>query len=137
MLFSVSRICVRSDSFSFSSEATSSSIFIPSANSITLVIDSKPLSKGQRARAKIRFERDYGCTACHQAINLAGKSRGGISGPSLVDAGNRLNADWIYRWLMNPRAYILKRRMPIYKLNPEEAAFMVKYIMTLKTENLR
>ena len=43
ILFSVSLICVRRDSFSFSSEATSSSIFIPSANSITLVIDSKPL----------------------------------------------------------------------------------------------
>ena len=101
------------------------------------VIDSKPLSKGQRVRAKIKFERDYGCTACHQAINLAGKSRGGVSGPSLVNAGNRLNADWVYRWLINPRAYVLKSRMPLYRLSPEEAISISKYIMTLKIENLK
>ena len=90
-----------------------------------------------KQQAKIKFERDYGCTACHQTINLAGKPRGGVSGPSLVDAGNRLNADWIFRWLMNPYAYVLKGRMPVYKIKPDEVILIVKYIMTQKKESLR
>ena len=100
-------------------------------------VDSQPLSKGQKARVKIKFERDYGCTACHQAINLAHKPRGGLSGPSLVDAGNRLDPGWIYRWLTNPKAYKIKTRMPIFQMTKEDTIGLVKYIMTLKKENLR
>tara|TARA_B100000686_G_scaffold353903_1_gene461422 strand:+ start:4220 stop:4891 length:672 start_codon:yes stop_codon:yes gene_type:complete len=99
--------------------------------------ESGPLSKGKKARAKIKFERDYGCISCHQAINFAGKARGGISGPSLVNAGNRLNADWIYRWLKKPKAYETKSRMPVFEITEEDLIDLVKYIMTLKKENLR
>lgn len=101
------------------------------------VVDGKQLSKGLRARAKIQFERNYGCTACHQGINLAGKARGGISGPSLVNAGNRLQADWIFHWLQKPERFEKKGRMPKFKLDEEETKLMVKYIMTLKKERLK
>ena len=100
-------------------------------------VDSFPLSKGQKVKAKILFERDYGCTACHKGINLARKPKGGISGPSLVTAGDRLNPDWIFHWLKNPKTFIDRGRMPAFKFDDETTIQIVKYLMTLKKENLR
>lgn len=100
-------------------------------------VDTDPLSKGQKVKAKILFERNYGCTACHKGINLARKPKGGISGPTLVNAGDRLNPDWVYHWLKNPKKFLDRGRMPIFKLDEVETIQIVKYLMTLKKENLR
>ena len=100
-------------------------------------VDSKPLSKGQTVKAKIIFERDYGCTACHKGINLARKPKGGISGPALINAGNRLNPDWVYHWLKTPQTFLVRSRMPVFKLDDAVAIQIAKYLMTLKKENLR
>ncbi len=101
------------------------------------IVDDEALSKGEKVRVKILFERNFGCTACHKAVNLAGKPKGGISGPSLVDAGNRLDPDWIFHWLKNSRVFISKGRMPLFNLEDETAIQISKYIMTLRKENLR
>lgn len=95
-------------------------------------VDAAPLTKGNRVRVKILFERNYGCIACHEGINLAGQARGGISGPSLANAGNRLRADWIYNWLKTPQKFISKGRMPFYELDDESAIKITKYILSLK-----
>lgn len=100
-------------------------------------IDDIQLSKGEKAKSKIKFERTYGCTACHQAINLARKPRGGISGPSFINAGNRLQGDWIYDKLKNPRKYEPQSRMPVFKLSEEDFISLTKYILTQKKENIR
>jgi cytochrome c551/c552 len=100
-------------------------------------IDNIPLSKGKRAKSKILFERTYGCTACHQAINLARKPRGGISGPSLINAGNRLKGDWIYDKLKNPRKYETQSRMPVFKIPEEDFISLAKHVLSQKKENTR
>ena len=100
-------------------------------------IDNIPLSKGKRAKSKILFERTYGCTACHQAINLARKPRGGISGPSLINAGNRLKGDWIYDKLKNPRKYETQSRMPVFKIPEEYFISLAKHVLSQKKENTR
>ena len=96
-----------------------------------------PLTKGQIAKTKYEFERTFSCISCHQSLNLAGKPRGGISGPSLVNAGNRLKESWVANWLKNPKIFSNKSRMPIYKMNNETRLRFTKFIMTLKKENLR
>lgn len=96
-----------------------------------------PLTKGQKAKTKYEFERTFSCISCHQSLNLAGKPRGGISGPSLVDAGNRLQANWVANWLKNPKLFSDKSRMPIYKMDDETRLRFTQFIMTLKNENLR
>lgn len=98
---------------------------------------SEPLSKGLRARIKYQFERTFGCISCHQSLNLAGKVRGGISGPSLVNAGNRLQANWISDWLKVPETYTAKRRMPRYKMEPVTLDQFTRFLMTLKKENIK
>ncbi|OGW17826.1 MAG: hypothetical protein A3K09_01240 [Nitrospinae bacterium RIFCSPLOWO2_12_FULL_47_7] len=100
-------------------------------------VDSEPLSQGNRAKVKVLFERDYGCSACHETINLAGKIRGGVSGPSLANAGNRLKADWVYHWLKTPRDFLDKGRMPVFQLPDDVMVQITKYIMTMKKENLK
>jgi len=95
-------------------------------------VDTAPLTKGNKVRVKILFERNYGCIACHEGINLAGQARGGISGPSLANAGNRLTADWVFNWLKTPKKFITRGRMPFFKLDDESAIKLTKYIMSLK-----
>lgn len=96
-----------------------------------------PLTKAQKAKTKYEFERTFSCISCHQSLNLAGKPRGGISGPSLVNAGNRLQANWVAIWLKNPKTFSKKSRMPIYKMDDETRSRFTQFIMTLKNDNLR
>ena len=100
-------------------------------------VTSEPLSKGLRAKIKYQFERTFGCISCHQSLNLAGKVRGGISGPSLVNAGNRLQAEWVADWLNDPEVYMVKGRMPRYKMDPTTLSQFTRFIMTLKKENIK
>jgi len=93
------------------------------------------LSKGERVRVKILFERDYSCIACHQSYNLARQPRGGVSGPSLIDAGNRLRAEWVYQWLKNPGQFNTKGRMPLYSLDEEALRKITQYIMSHKKDS--
>jgi cbb3-type cytochrome oxidase cytochrome c subunit len=100
-------------------------------------VNTEPLSKGLRAKVKYQFERTFGCISCHQSLNLAGKVRGGISGPSLVNAGNRLQAEWVADWLKEPETYTAKRRMPSYKMETSTLDQFTRFLMTLKKENIK
>lgn len=104
------------------------------ANLEPLSLDLKPLGKVERVKAKMLFERDRSCIACHESYNLAGQPRGGISGPSLLNAGNRLQAEWVYRWLKNPKTFAEKSRMPVYDLDSSELLLMTRYVMSHKKE---
>ncbi len=97
----------------------------------------EPLSKGQRAKIKYQFERTFSCISCHQSLNLAGKVRGGISGPSLVNAGNRLQANWVADWLNTPETYTKKGRMPRYEMDPTTLSQFTRFLMMLKKENIK
>jgi mono/diheme cytochrome c family protein len=92
------------------------------------------LSKGTRVRVKILFERDYSCIACHQSYNLARQPRGGVSGPSLIDAGHRLQPEWVYQWLKNPKQFTPQGRMPLYMFDEETLRKMTQYIMSHKKD---
>ena len=97
-------------------------------------IDEEPLSKGERGQGKILFERKFGCISCHEALNLVGKVRGGVSGPSLVDAGLRLKPDWIFHWLKTPKKFLSKGRMPVFDLDEETVAHLTKYTLSIRTK---
>jgi cytochrome c2 len=90
------------------------------------------LSKGMRVRVKILFERDHSCIACHQSYNLARQPRGGVSGPSLINAGRRLRPEWVYQWLKNPKQFVARGRMPLYAFDEETLRKLTQYIMSHK-----
>lgn len=84
-------------------------------------------------QGKIVFEKKQGCYGCHQ-VKKGGKVVGGLSGPTLVDAGKRLQGDWIYTYLTNPKALIPVKRMPIYAgiLTDADMKALAGYITTFK-----
>jgi len=64
-----------------------------------------------RAKGKLIFKKKMSCNGCHQ-YQERNEVIGGISGPSLVAAGKRLNPDWIYAYLMSPKVFKPIGRMP-------------------------
>ena len=96
-------------------------------------VDKKKLSKSERSHGKILFERDFSCISCHRALNLVGKIRGGVSGASMVNSGLRLNPDWVFNWLKNPKKFFSESGMPVYNLNEETAVLITKYILSIRT----
>ena len=96
-------------------------------------VDKKKLSKSERSHGKILFERDFSCISCHRALNLVGKIRGGVSGASMVNSGLRLNPDWVFNWLKNPKKFFSESGMPMYNLNEETAVLITKYILSIRT----
>jgi cytochrome c2 len=62
---------------------------------------------------RIVFAKKLGCYGCHQ-YRTGTKVIGGLFGPTLVGAGNRLKADWIYAYLKTPGAFKTVRAMPEY-----------------------
>jgi len=95
-------------------------------------VNEEPLSKGERARAKVLFERTFGCISCHRALNLVGKVRGGVSGPSLINSGERLKPDWVFHWLKTPQQFMHEGRMPVYDMNEETTVLITKYILSIR-----
>ena len=96
-------------------------------------VNKEPLSKGERAQIKMLFERRFGCISCHRALNLVGKVRGGVSGPSLVNSGLRLQPDWIFHWLKTPQKFMYEGRMPLFNLDEETTIRLTKYIFGIRT----
>ena len=97
----------------------------------------KQMQKARLFRAKNLFERQYGCIACHKAQNLMGVVKGGVSGPILSNAGNRLRGQWIFNMLKNPALFEKKRRMPVYKLSDNENMMITSYLLSQLKENER
>ena len=62
-------------------------------------------------KGKLIFVKKMPCSGCH-LYPARKKVAGGFSGPSLVDAGVRLNHDWIYAYLANSKFYKPIKDMP-------------------------
>ncbi|MBI5410102.1 MAG: c-type cytochrome [Nitrospirae bacterium] len=73
-----------------------------------------------------RLFNEYNCIGCHK---LRGNEIPGRIAPSLTLAGNKVNRDWLVRWLRNPKAYLPNAKMPRFNLSDEEIGYMADYLM--------
>lgn len=75
----------------------------------------KPGTPEEMAQGK-QLYRDHSCQNCHRtpANNKRGYT-GGTSSTSLINMGNRLQADWVYRFNLNPDDFV-----------PESGAYIPK-----------
>lgn len=89
---------------------------------------------GAKVQGKILFEKKQGCYGCHKVKSSSGKETGGFSGPSLADAGNRLQGDWIVAYLKNPNAYAPGTASPNYskRFNDGELKTLAQYMQGFK-----
>lgn len=83
------------------------------------------LSEGRKI-----FE-DAGCLGCHQAAGYTIKEP---LGPPLTHVGSKVDDQWLYRWLRNPKSYLPNSRMPDFALTDVEAKIAVTYFSTLKSK---
>lgn len=90
---------------------------------------------GNPQRGKELVE-NIGCLGCH-AIgdnDIVRKTRGlnYDVAPELTKIGSKVNPQWLYDWLKNPRHYLPNARMPSLRLSDQEAKDIVAYLITLK-----
>jgi mono/diheme cytochrome c family protein len=94
-------------------------IEIPSLNS--------PEGQKLASQGRTLFEERYACTACHELNGAGGKV-----GPALDRAGVRMNPDWLYRWIQDPKAMKKHATMPAFALPGNEAKAITLYLQTLQ-----
>ncbi len=83
-------------------------------------------------KGRIIFSKSQSCYGCHQVLSRRGRVVGGLTGPSLIGAGKRLNPDWIYAYMTNSTAFKPVKDMPIYAgiLSNTDMAALAAYIST-------
>lgn len=76
------------------------------------------------------------CASCHAIQNAAGNLVGGEMAPELTKAGNKINADWLSRWLRAPQGYDPKTRMPRYRFDEKQVALLTSFLLSKKDDDL-
>lgn len=67
------------------------------------------------------------CSLCHA---IGGK--GGKKGPDLSDVGNKRDADWLMKFLQDPKGTIPGAKMMPVKATQEELSALIDYLLSLK-----
>jgi mono/diheme cytochrome c family protein len=83
-------------------------------------------------KGRLVFTKNMPCSGCHQFPGQ--KFTGGLNGPSLAQAGERLNPDWIFAYLKDTRTFKPVRQMPVFAgvLNEQDMQAVAEYVATFK-----
>lgn len=79
------------------------------------------------------FDKFKGCLACHQIE----PGYGGLSGPEVYTAANRLQEDYLISFMRNPQAWEPKIFMPNKNLTEKDLQKLVHYLRALSQENFK
>ncbi len=84
-------------------------------------------------KGKLIFNKKMPCGGCHQYLNRK-KVKGGMTGPTLVGAKKRLNPDWIYAYLKNPKVFKPVKMMPVFNgyLRDKDMKSVSAYVANFK-----
>lgn len=92
------------------------------------VIKPKATPKG-----RLIFTKNMPCSGCHQ---FPGKGfTGGLVGPSLTEAGERLNPDWIFAYLKDgSKTFKPVRQMPVFAglMSEQDMQAVTEFVATFK-----
>jgi len=92
---------------------------------------------GIAAKGKELVEK-AGCLGCHVVGNdeRMRKERGTSYdiAPELTRVGSKVDPDWLFDWLKNPRNYLPNTRMPSLRLTDSEVRDVVAYLISLKDD---
>ena len=87
--------------------------------------------KFSTSRAVQLFTKQYPCIGCH-TVKIRNKETGGVSGPPLTNAGERLNPDWVYARIENPQYWDPKTWMPKIDLSHEKREILTLFVVSPK-----
>ncbi len=74
------------------------------------------------------FNEEFACDGCHKR---SPGGDGGIVGPELSNAMERIQPEWVYYWLKNPQAMRPDTPMPNFKMSDSQIRSILAYMMTL------
>lgn len=94
---------------------------LPPTNIDWSLSDSTQIAKGRK------LVDQYACTGCHIIENEGTKL-----GPELTRVGSKLQPDYIYRFLLNPKQVIPETPMKDNQLWEDEAEAITRYLITLQ-----
>lgn len=77
------------------------------------------------------FTKQYPCNGCHM-VKIRDKETGGVSAPSLTNAGERLNSDWVYARIENPQYWDPKTWMPKIDLSHDKRETLTLFVVSPK-----
>lgn len=88
----------------------------------------------KNAKGRQIFTKKMPCSGCHQYTGRKKVITGGRSGPSLVEAGVRLNPDWILAYLKKPKIFKPVKMMPVFVglLSDKDMANVASYVGNFK-----
>ena len=84
-------------------------------------------------KGRLIFTKKMPCSGCHQYPAKKG-IKGGKSGPSLLEAGVRLNPDWILAYLQKPKLFKPVKDMPVFVgiLSDKDMLNVARYVANFK-----
>ena len=93
-----------------------------------------PAGNDERGRELVE---NVGCLGCHitDESNLAEVDWHRTRGASLAGVGTKVNREFLYNWVKDPKHYWEDTFMPDLRLTDEEAADVTAYLMTLRNES--
>jgi|TARA_B110000503_G_scaffold53131_2_gene85428 mono/diheme cytochrome c family protein len=89
-----------------------------------------PDDKFRKGKAETLISKQTDCVGCH-TVNVKNRDIGGVSGPDLREAGKRLNIDWIYALIEDPKRWTPKTWMPHDSLSEEKRILLTAYIASM------
>ncbi len=83
-------------------------------------------------RGKKVFAKEFSCYGCHR-MRSRGKVIGGLSGPSLAGARERLNPEWVYAYMVRPEVFKPVKDMPVYSglVSDKKMRNLAEYVSNL------
>jgi len=92
-----------------------------------------PVPGGDAASGKALFAA-VGCQGCHiiEETDLENVDWYRRKGPSLVGAGSKVNREFLFNWIKNPKHYWEQTFMPDLRLTDREAADITAFLMSSK-----
>ena len=94
-----------------------------------------PPSADEAAQAGPSLYGTLFCSSCHAIQNAAGNLVGGDLAPELTRVGNKVNPDWLRRWLRAPQGYDPKTRMPRYRYDEKQVALLSSFLLSKKDDD--
>jgi len=97
-------------------------------------VESGKVKPKKNPKGRQIFTKKMPCSGCHQYMGRKKKITGGRSGPSLVDAGVRLNPDWILAYLQKPKVFKPVKMMPVFVglLSDKDMLNVARYVANFK-----
>lgn len=90
-----------------------------------------PAKKLRKPKALRLFSKQLPCIGCH-TVKFGKRIMGGISGPDLRNAGERLNPDWVYARIEDPQYWDPMTWMPRIEMSHKKREMLTLFIVSMK-----